>query len=134
SLRPMGAERLATRGATQPVMQGQRARLPPRVLTVAVAAVLGVLAAAAGAPAQASTGLPLVLRSASLEPRGSHLVGEAKLTNSAGTAVPQSAAYLALRASRGGELTAIAGFSVPSLPAKGSKVIRFDATITPRLS
>ncbi len=73
--------------------------------------------------------MPLLVRTAMVRSVGGRLVGFATIANSVGVPVRATVGFLSLRRRSGGDLTGVAGFSVPRLGGRASPRVDFAAAI-----
>ncbi len=89
-------------------------------------------AAPALTASQKAAKLPLVLRIPMVRVKGTRVVTKATIANSTRLAIRSTVGYLSVRRRAGGDLTAVAGFSVPRMAGLASSPIHIAATVNPR--
>jgi hypothetical protein len=96
-------------------------------LAVGMTPVMG--AAADASPGARSGRLPLVVRRATVGVVGARVLGYATIVNSGKGRLRPTVGFLSLRPISGGDLTGVAGFSVPGLAGGASTTVHFKAVI-----
>lgn len=97
-----------------------------------VCVTLATLAASeARVGASPQSGMPLVVRSATVRSLGGRLVGRATIADSGAGPVRSTVGYVSLRPSAGGELTGAIRFSLPPLASGASRTVDFAAPLDP---